>query len=152
MKTPTRLQALKGALARLRDEEQPPGHLVEAAIALHGRENTDIFRLRAAASESLQEGFACTSQSGLLTLEIFVARDAGDQPARGQVLLTVHADHRAAFEGRAARIFVKTEEGERVLADAVIREGELLANIELAGLDLNRRDAINVVFGPAAAK
>lgn len=149
----TRLQALRGALARLRDEERPPQHLVEAAIALHGRAPAaDVFRLRAAASESLREGLACTSQSGLLTLEIFVARGSGEPPSRGQVLLSIHSDHRAAFEGRAARIFVKTDEGERVLADSVIRDGELLADIELAGLDLARRDAINVVFGPVALK
>ncbi|TPN37996.1 hypothetical protein FKO01_07165 [Mesorhizobium sp. B2-3-3] len=151
--TDPRLQALKGALARLRDEQQPPEHLVQAAIALHDRAPAaDIFHLRAAASESLREGLACTSQSGLLTLEIFVARGSGEPPTRGQVLLSIHSDHRAAFEARTALIFVRTDDGERVLADSVIRNGEMLADIDLAGLDLARRDAINVVFGPVARK
>ncbi len=148
MTDPTRLQALKGALARLRDELQPPEQLVQAAIALHGRAPAaEVFRLRAAASDSLDNGLSCTSHSGLLTLDIFVARESGE-PTRGQVLLGIHSDHRAAFEGRAVRIFVRTEDGERVLADSVIRDGEMLADIDLAELDLARRDAINVVFGP----
>lgn len=149
MKTVTRLQALQGALARLREEEQPPEHLVQAAIALHSHAFADVFRLRAAASQPISEGLACTSQSGLLTLEIFRARE---DLAHGQVLLTVHSDHRAAVEGRTARIFVKTEDGERVLAESVVRDGKLLADIDLTGLDPIRRDAINVVFGKVTAE
>ena len=156
MSTPDRLHLLRDALALLRDEAEPPAHLVNAAIALHRvPSNTawglaEVFPLLAAASDEAPQGLVCTSQSGLWTLEIFVGLSPEDQAAgRGQVLLTVHADHRATYEGRRAKVFIATAEGERVLADAEIVDGALFADITLTGLDLQRRDAVNVVFGPA---
>jgi len=154
MQKPNRLETLRHALATLRDEAEPPAHLMAAAIALHGaaRPSAEVFVLRAAASVEAHQGLVCTSQSGLWTLEIFVGQSAEDQAAgRGQVLLGVHPDHRPTYEGLSARIFITTTEGERVLAEAVVRDGELCADIDLTGLDLHRRDAVNVVFGPAVS-
>lgn len=146
MTSPTRLQALRAALARLREEDRPPKHLVDAAIALHRRPIvTDVFRLRAAASGEPQD-LLCRSQSGLFTIQTFTPRNDEGESALGQILLTVDPEHRAAYEGRVVRISVRTEEGERVIAEAEVHDGELLADFDRAGLDLTRRDAINVTF------
>ena len=148
-----RLETLRHALQTLRDEAEPPAHLVSAAIALHGQETlVERFSLLAASSEKNDQSLLCVSQSGLWTLEIFVGKTPeGHTAERGQVLLTVHPDHRATYEGRQARIFVDTPQGERVLAEAIVRDGELFADISLTGLDLHRRDAVNVVFGTEAS-
>jgi hypothetical protein len=148
MRKPSRLETLRRAIAQARDEGAVPAHLVAAAVALHGTTPlVERFVLLAAASKEAHQGLVCTSQSGLWTLEIFVGQSAQDQAAgRGQVLLSVHPDHRATYEGRTARIFVNAPEGERVLAEAPVRNGELCADIVLTGLDLHQRDAINVVF------
>jgi hypothetical protein len=148
MRKPTRLETLRRAIEQVRAEHEVPAHLVAAAVALHGATPlVERFVLLAAASKGAHQGLVCTSQSGLWTLEIFVGRSPHDQAAgRGQVLLNVHPDHRATYEGRTARIFVDTPEGERVLAEATVRNGELFADIVLTGLDLHQRDAINVVF------
>lgn len=149
MPKPSRLDILRRALSQVCAEGLPPAHLVAAATALHAaplpKEN---FFLLAAASAEAHQGLHCTSQSGLWTLEIFVGKSPRDQAdERGKVLLSVHPDHHATYEGRMARVFVTTPEGERVLAEAVVREGELCADISLAGLDLLKRDAVSVVFG-----
>ena len=149
MSRATRLETLRHALAILRDEAEPPAHLVAAAIALH-RPQSDIFLLRAAASREDHQSLVCTSQSGLWTLRTLVGTSDEDRAA-GQVLLTVHPSHSASYDGRIARIFVTTEDGERVLAEAEVRDGEVYADIILTGLDLFRRDAVNVVFGPVPA-
>jgi len=148
MRKPNRLEMLRRALETVRDETEPPNHLVAAAMALHGQDTlAERFFLLAAASERNDQSLLCVSQSGLWTLEIFVNKSPeGQSTDRGQVLLSVHPDHRATYEGRRARIFVHEAEGERVLAEAVVRDGELFADISLAGLDLHRRDAVNVVF------
>jgi len=161
MSEPNRLDILRHALATLRDEAEPPAHLVAAALALHGAAlapPAELFALRAAASPEEHQALVCTSRSGLWTLEIFVGQSPEDQAAgRGQLLLGVHPDHRPTYEGRTARIFIASDkggdedEGERVLAEAVVRNGELYADIMLTGLDLHRRDAVNVVFGPVVS-
>lgn len=151
----SRLEMLRDALTQIEAEEAPPSHLVAAARDLFDRPReaelpeAEVFQLFAAATGDEQQGLICTSASGLWTLEIFTAQSPEDRRAgRGQVLLSVHADHRATYEGRTARVFVRGPEGERVLAEAPISGGELFADISLDGLDLVRRDAINVTFGP----
>jgi hypothetical protein len=148
MRKPNRLETLRRTLQTVRDEREPPAHLVASAIALQGKKTpAERFFLLAAASEKSDQGLLCVSQSGLWTLEIFVGKAAPGQPTEhAQVLLSVHPDHRATYEGRRARIFVHADEGERVLAEAIVRDGELFADVSLAGLDLHQRDAVNVVF------
>jgi hypothetical protein len=146
-----RLETLRRALQTLRNDDEPPAHLVATAIALHGQ-FAERFSLLAASSEKNDQSLLCVSKSGIWTLEIFVGKMPEGQPAEhGQVLLSVHPDHRATYEGRQARIFVHTQDGERVLAEAVVRDGELFADISLIGIDLHRRDAVNVVFSTEAA-
>ncbi len=153
MKDPSRLQFLKDALARLRDEDRPPERLVQAAIGLRGRESfVEIFRLRAAASPSLAGGFSCISQSGMLRLDFLAERNSGNPPQRGQILLCVLVDREGTFEKSAAKIFISTESGERLLAESIVRDSKLLANIEMTDVDLTRIDAIRIVFCPPSAK
>jgi hypothetical protein len=154
MPKPSRLETLRRALQTVRDESEPPAHLVAAAIALYGQDTlAERFSLLAAASEKGDQSLLCISQSGLWTLEIFVGQAPEGRPAeRGQILLSVHPDHRPTYEGRRGRIFVHTAAGERVLAEAVVRDGEIFADISLAGLDLHQRDAVNVVFSTGAVE
>ena len=77
-------------------------------------------------------------------------QNATEETGRGYLLLTVHPDHRATYEGRTARVFVKVGTDERVLAEENVRNGEIYAEISLTGLDLRTKDAVNVVFGPAS--
>ena len=110
----------------------------------------ETFLLLAAASVPDSQAVLCRSQSGLWTLEIFVATEPQARAAgTAELLLTVHPDHRATYEGRRARVFVTLAAEERVLAEAAVREGEVFAPISVAGLDLFTRDAISVTFGPA---
>ena len=110
------------------------------------------FLLLAAASGQEGQPVLCRSQSGLWTLEIFLAAEPSARAeGRGELLLTVDPDHRATYEGRRARVFVTLAGEERVLAEAVVREGEVFAPVALAGLDLFTRDAVSVTFGPAPA-
>jgi hypothetical protein len=104
---------------------------------------TERFMLLAAASETGNKAVLCRSQSGIWTLEVFVSPDDAD---KGYLLLSVHPDHRATYEGRTGRVFVKLGEDERVLAEEVVRKGEIYTAVSLAGLDLHSRDAINVTF------
>jgi len=107
----------------------------------------DSFQLLAAASGTEHQAILCRSQSGLWTLEIFVGTSELDaSEGRGYLLLTVHPDHRASYEGLTARVFVTIDGEERVLAEATIRDGEVYADVSLRGLDLWTRDAVNVVF------
>lgn len=109
----------------------------------------DSFQLLAAASGADHPAILCRSQSGLWTLEVFVGTSEQDrETGQGSLLLTVHPDHRATYEGRIARVFVMIGNEERVLAEAPVRDGEVYATISLAGLDLWTRDAVNVVFSP----
>jgi hypothetical protein len=109
----------------------------------------DSFLPLAAASGADHGAILCRSQSGLWTLEIFVGKSGHDRSAeQGYLLLAVHSDHRSTYEGRNVRVFVKIGDEERVLAEEIVRNGEIYAAISLAGLDLWVRDAINVVFGP----
>ena len=154
MRIPTRLETLRRALQQVRDEGEPPARLVADAIALQQAAlPVERFQLLAAAGKEAHQALLCSSQSGLWTLEIFVGKSPEDQAAeRGQVLLSVHPDHRATYEGRMARVFVVTPDGERVLAEAMVQDGELCADISLAGLDLPKRDAVSVVFGPGGVR
>jgi hypothetical protein len=104
---------------------------------------SETFMLLAAASESGNRAVLCRSQSGIWTLEVFVSPDDAN---KGYLLLSVHPDHRATYEGRTGRVFVKLGEDERVLAEEVVRKGEIYTAVSLAGLDLHARDAINVTF------
>ncbi|HTW34610.1 MAG TPA: hypothetical protein VMD53_08325 [Rhizomicrobium sp.] len=157
----------RAAMAALCDaveasSEQVPADLVDAEIrhwnesareanvvALAARARSDVappaesFMPLAAASETGNKAVLCRSQSGIWTLEVFVAPNDAD---KGYLLLSVHPDHRATYEGRVARVFVKLGEAERVLAEAVVRKGEIYTPISLEGLDLHSRDAINVTF------
>ena len=151
MSTPTRLQSLRWALARIHDEEMPPAHLVAAAIALRGSEpESVVLPLLAAASGDGTPCFRLRSPSGHWEIGIYRGISAEDQAAeRGFLLLRVNPEFLATYEGRVARIYVNAPEaadGERVLAESEIQEGELYVDVCFAGLDLERRDAINVVF------
>ena len=109
----------------------------------------DTFLLLAAADGSRDSAVVCRSESGLWTLEVFVEEPGdGGPPRHGYLLLSVHPDHRTTYEERNARIYVVVDDAERVLLDAPVRGGEVYAPISLVGLDLWRRDAINVVFNP----
>lgn len=131
-----------------------PRDLVDAAIARAPGNVTALrprapapaerFLLLAAASERDERAILCRSQSGIWTLEIFVATD---EPETGYLLLSVHPDHRETYEGRTARVFTQIGNEERVLADEIVRNGEIYTPVSLAGLDLRTRDAINVTFG-----
>ena len=115
--------------------------------------DVEVFQLLAAATQSDDASIVCRSQSGIWTLEVFSGQSPDDREAgRGVLLLSVHPEHQASYERRAARVFVIDAGAERVLAEGRIEAGELYADIVLTGLDLRRRDAINVVFGPAPAK
>jgi hypothetical protein len=108
----------------------------------------DSFHLLAAATDEDPRAVLCRSRSGLLTLEIFVGKSQQDQAERlGHLLLTVHPDHRVAYEGRMARMFVVIGDEERVLAEDAVREGEVYSAISLAETDLWGGGAVNVVFG-----
>ena len=125
---------------------RPAGRPARAQVPL-----VDSFQLMAAASGADHQAILCRSQSGLWTLEIFVGTSAEDErEGRGYLLLTVHPDHRASYEGRTARVFVTVGGDERVLAEAAIRDGEIYTPVALRGLDLWTRDAVNVVFSPGA--
>lgn len=134
--------------------EAAPRDLVDAAIARASEKVTALrprapapverFLLLAAASERDEKAILCLSQSGIWTLEIFVATD---EPEKGCLLLSVHPDHRETYEGRAARVFTQIGNDERVLADEIVRNGEIYTPVSLAGLDLRTRDAISVMFG-----
>lgn len=113
---------------------------------------SDSFLLLAAASNTSDGAILCHSQSGLWTIEVFVGQSEEDRAAeRGTLLLTVEPDHRATYEGRLARVFVRRDGEERILAEATVCDGEVYAEISLCGLDLRSRDAVSVVFGPAPA-
>jgi len=107
----------------------------------------ESFMLLAAASETGNKAVLCRSQSGIWTLEVFSGQSPDDREAgRGVLLLSVHPEHQASYERRTGRVFVKLGENERVLAEEVVRKGEIYTAISLAGLDLHARDAINVTF------
>lgn len=136
--------------------ESAPRDLVDAAPA-HSPDNVtplpprgslpvEQFLLLAAASETGSKAVLCRSQSGIWTLEIFVAPEDKE---KGYLLLSVHPDHRDTYEGRTARIFTQIGNDERVLAEESVRAGEIYTPILLSGLDLHTRDAINVTFGPS---
>jgi hypothetical protein len=115
--------------------------------------DVEVFQLLAAATRSDDASIVCRSQSGIWTLEVFSGQSPDDREAgRGVLLLSVHPEHQASYDRRTARVFVIDAGAERVLAEGPIEAGELYADIVLAGLDLRRRDAINVVFGPAPAR
>ena len=137
------------APADLMDEEirRWTGGAASSVVAFGARARsgplTESFMLLAAASESGNKAVLCRSQSGIWTLEVFVSPDDAN---KGYLLLSVHPDHRATYEGRTGRVFVKLGEDERVLAEEVVRKGEIYTAVSLAGLDLHARDAINVTF------
>jgi hypothetical protein len=154
MSKSTRLQDLRQALMRLRDEEAPPEHLVANAIALHDAVPSPVvLHLLAAAGGDETPCFKVFSPSGHWELGIYRGLSDDDKAAqRGFLLLRVNPEFRESYEGRIARIFVATAEDERVLAEGEIRDGELYVDVSFAGLDLERRDAVNVVFKPRAKR
>lgn len=103
----------------------------------------------AAASRDEKRPLFCRSQSGIWTLEVFVD-EARQEPQgrRAHLLLTVHAEHRASYEGLTARVYVGSGAHARVLTEQVVHNGEVFAEFELGDLDLWTRDAISVVFEP----
>ena len=152
MSKPSRLEELRRALMRLRDEETPPEHLVMNAIALHDAVPSPVvLHLLAAAGGDETPCFKVFSPSGHWELGIYRGVSDEDSSAqRGFLLLRVNPEFRQSYEGRIVRIFVSTTDDERVLAEGEIRDGELYVDISFAGLDLERRDAVNVVFKPRA--
>lgn len=152
MSKPNRLEELRQALMRLRDEETVPEHLVMNAIALHDSVPSPVvLHLLAAASGSETPCFKVFSPSGHWELGIYHGVSDDDKAAqRGFLLLRVNPEFRESYEGRIVRIFVSTADDERVLAEDQIKDGELYVDISFAGLDLERRDAVNVVFKPRA--
>jgi len=114
--------------------------------------DVEVFQLMAAATRSDDASIVCRSQSGIWTLEVFTGQSPEERAAgQGVLLLSVHPEHQASYDRRTARVFVIEAGAERVLAEGRIVAGELYADIVLTGLDLRRRDAISVVFGPASA-
>jgi hypothetical protein len=151
MSKPTRrLQELRQALIRLREEETPPERLVVNAIALHDSVPSPVvLHLLAAAGGDETPCFKVFSPSGHWELGIYRGMSDEDRAAQcGFLLLRVNPEFRENYEGRIARIFVSTANDERVLAEEEIRDGELYVDISFAGLDLERRDAVNVIFKP----
>lgn len=109
----------------------------------------ETFLLLAASTARADRALLCQSQSGLWTIEVFTGQSEADRAAaRGYLLLAVHRDHGATYNGRIAKIFVTMNGVERVLAETAIKDGQLHAEVLLSGLDLHTRDAINVTFGP----
>lgn len=88
----------------------------------------------------------------MLRLDFLAERNSGNPPQRGQILLCVLVDREGTFEKSAAKIFISTESGERLLAESIVRDSKLLANIETADVDLTRIDAIRIVFCPPPSK
>jgi hypothetical protein len=108
-----------------------------------------LFLLRAAAGGSAASALVCESECGLWTLEVFVGTSVQDRAAeRGSLLLAVHPENRTPYEGCTASVLVGDVGSERLLAEATIVNGELYAEVSLAGLDLQRHDKIWVRFGP----
>ncbi|MDE2163351.1 MAG: hypothetical protein KGJ53_09325 [Alphaproteobacteria bacterium] len=122
-----------------------PSGAVETLPAHRVTVPVERFMLLAAAGGTDSKAVLCRSQSGIWTLEVFVAPDDGQ---KGYLLLSVHPDHRDTYEGRTARIFTRVGYDERVLAEETVRAGEIYTPISLVGLDLHTRDAVNVIFGP----
>ena len=150
------LEAAIGALTKHRAAAAPQGDIVPLRRAPARQQHSgpaplaESFHLLAAASETGSQAIVCCGQSGIWTLEVFDGRSERNHASkRGYLLLTVHPDHAATYEGRTARVFVKLNGEERVLAEETVRNGEVYAEISLTGLDLRTKDAVNVVFGPA---
>jgi hypothetical protein len=103
----------------------------------------------AAASSGGQRPLCCRSQSGIWTLEVFIGevpQNAAEQQA--QLLLSVHAEHRTTYEGLVATVYVGSGETARILAEEVVRNGEVYAAFMLRDLDFWSRDAVSVTFEP----
>jgi hypothetical protein len=150
------LEAAIGALTKHRATAAPQADIVPLRRAPARQQHSDpaalaeSFHLLAAASDTGSQAIVCCSQSGIWTLEVFDGRSERSHASRrGYLLLAVHPDHAATYEGRTARVFVKLNGEERVLAEETVRNGEVYAEISLTGLDLRTKDAVNVVFGPA---
>ncbi len=104
----------------------------------------------AAASHDVLRPLYCRSQSGIWTLELFVDEARPQSPSqRAHLLLTVHVEHQAGYEGLMARVYVGSSEDTRVLIEQVVHNGEIFAEFELRDLDFWTRDAVSVVFEPA---
>jgi hypothetical protein len=107
----------------------------------------ETFQLLAAASASDDQAIVCRSATGLWTLQTFPGMSAADRAAgRGTLLVTVNPEHAASYEGLKLRAFVVVDGQERVLAEDIVRDGSVFAEISLAGLDLRNRDPVSVVF------
>jgi len=154
MSKPSRLEGLRRALAQLRDEEYPPEYLMTAAIALHGTAPiSERLPLLAAATKDDNRGFKFASQTGHWNVGYYPGISAQDRAEmRGMALLQINEEFREAYEGLVARIFVTAPDGERTLVEGRVTDGALYAEVCIADLDLERRDAINVLFLPRTPK
>ena len=107
----------------------------------------EVFLPLAAAHGSTDQAIVCRSTSGLWTLQTFPGMSAADRAAgRASLLVTISPEHAASYEGLMLRAFVTAGGEERVLAEAVVRDGAAFAEISIAGLDLRNRDPISVIF------
>jgi hypothetical protein len=148
--------------------DAPPAHLAALARARLGGDGANVvllrrptarvmppaetFQLLAAASTAEDQAIVCRSATGLWTLQTFPGMSAADRAAgRGTLLVTVNPEHAASYEGLKLRAFVMIGGAERVLAEDIVRDGSVFAEISLAGLDLRNRDPVSVVFAAADA-
>ncbi len=169
-KTPAGRAVVEATLAFMEHHKTelvaPPSHLAALARArLMGAETNvvplrrpaaralpppETFRLLAAASGSEDQAIVCHSTTGLWTLQTFPGLSAADRAAgRASLLVTVNAEHAASYEGLKLRAFVTVGGQERVLAEDIVRDGSVFAEISLAGLDLRNRDPVSVIFSAA---
>jgi hypothetical protein len=147
----------------------PPAHLAASARALLAQDGANViplrrpmarvlpppetFQLLAAASATEDQAIVCHSATGLWTLQTFPGMSAADRAAsRGTLLVTVNPEHAASYEGLKLRAFVVVDGAERVLAEDIVRDGSVFAEISLAGLDLRNRDPVSVVFSAPDAE
>ena len=105
----------------------------------------DTVWLMAAATESHDFSVVYQSERGIYAVEIFRGASQEDVLAqRGYVLIKVNAEYRAAYEGRRLSVSTRSDAGERPLAEAIVEDGEMYAEISLADLDTKRRDPISI--------
>jgi hypothetical protein len=144
-----RANLLAGSFAELQDTVASLAFLdaVREPTVVPGVPRSDWFRPLAAASKTGDQAMVCHSDSGLWKLEVFVGQSERDRTLQqGYLLLTIDSEHRAAYEGRSVRVFVKADDEKRVLLEKVVHDGEVFAPISLAGLDLRAKDPIGIEY------
>jgi hypothetical protein len=112
-----------------------------------------VLPLLAAATKDDNRGFKFASQSGHWNVGYYPGISAQDRAEmRGMALLQINEEFREAYEGLIARIFVTAPDGDHILVEGRVTDGALYAEVCIADLDLERRDAINVLFLPRTSK